>query len=281
MLVEMGNAYKQDWYLHLPWVLLSRRVALQPDIGTSSSKLVLGMNPVVPGQLVGAPSPPMPPNQLRGLVKHLEMAADQEAMPMSNHSKSKKNFMPATTETATHVYIKKETPKGLIQSYTGPYPIVSRPSHSTILVKMGTFKSGMENHQLHHWSNAKPANMRDDVIEAEMTRRGRPLKDTSGPQDGQQATEDSVGVKEAVTPPPSEPVSAESKLSPKVNKLSEPTRRSERIRNKNHATSIQTLCIASRGPPPGLEDSVPNFQKPQAWTATVREIQELNKAIAA
>ena len=109
MLVEMGNAYKQDWYLHLPWVLLSRRVALQPDIGTSSSKLVLGMNPVVPGQLVGAPSPPMPPNQLRGLVKHLEMAADQEAMPMSNHSKSKKNFMPATTETATHVYIKKET----------------------------------------------------------------------------------------------------------------------------------------------------------------------------
>ena len=37
----MGNSHKQDWYLHLPWVLLSRRVALQPDIGTSSSKLVL------------------------------------------------------------------------------------------------------------------------------------------------------------------------------------------------------------------------------------------------
>ena len=50
MLVEMGEAYKQDWYLHLPWVLLSRRVALQPDIGTSSSKILFGVDPVVPGQ---------------------------------------------------------------------------------------------------------------------------------------------------------------------------------------------------------------------------------------
>ena len=177
----MGQAYKQDWFLHLPWVLLSRRVALQPDIGTSSSKLVLGTNPVVPGQLVGAPSAPMPPEQLKGLLKHLEMAADQPAMPMSNHSKDKKPFMPTTTDNATHVYIKREQPKGLIQSYTGPYPIVDRPSHSTINVKMGTFKSGVPNIQLHHWSNAKPAQMREDTIEAEMTRRGRPQKSPSQP----------------------------------------------------------------------------------------------------
>ena len=76
MLVEMGQEYKQDWYLHLPWVLLSRRVALQPDLGTSSSKLVLGVDPVVPGQLVGAPAPPMSLEHLKGLASHLEAAAD-------------------------------------------------------------------------------------------------------------------------------------------------------------------------------------------------------------
>ena len=59
MLVDMAQEYKQDWYVHLPWVLLSRRVALIPKIGASSAKLRLGLNPTVPGQLVGAPTPPM------------------------------------------------------------------------------------------------------------------------------------------------------------------------------------------------------------------------------
>ena len=31
MLVDMAQDYKQDWYVHLPWVLLSRRVALIPN----------------------------------------------------------------------------------------------------------------------------------------------------------------------------------------------------------------------------------------------------------
>ena len=124
MLVEMGEAYKQDWYLHLPWVLLSRRVALLPDVGTSSSKLVLGVNPVVPGQLVGDPQPPMSASDLRGLVDHLERAADEPAIGMSSHSKEKQEHMPTTTDTATHVYIKQDNPKGLLQSYTGPHKIV-------------------------------------------------------------------------------------------------------------------------------------------------------------
>ena len=102
---------------------------------------------------------PMSSDDLRGLVKHLEANADQPAMGTSNHSKNKTPFMPTTTESATHVYLKDDNPKGLLQSYRGPYRIVGRPSQSTIKVKMGTFKSGHENIQLHHWSNAKPAEM--------------------------------------------------------------------------------------------------------------------------
>ena len=59
MLVDMAQEYKQDWYVHLPWVLLSQRVALIPKICASSAKLRLGLNPIVPGQLVGAPTSPM------------------------------------------------------------------------------------------------------------------------------------------------------------------------------------------------------------------------------
>ena len=182
MLVEMGQEYKQDWYLHLPWVLLSRRVALQPDLGTSSSKLVLGVDPVVPGQLVGAPAPPMSLEHLKGLASHLEAAADFKPKQMSNHNtKPKKEYMPTTTDTATHVYLKKDNPKGLMQTYTGPHKIVDRPSYSTIKVKVGTFKSGVDNVQLHHWSNLKPARLREDAKEGEMPARGRPPKNPDPP----------------------------------------------------------------------------------------------------
>ena len=68
--------HKQDWYVHLPWVLLSIRVVLQPDIGTSSAKMVLGVDPVVPsGGICNSGIPPSP-EEMKGLVKHLEASAD-------------------------------------------------------------------------------------------------------------------------------------------------------------------------------------------------------------
>ena len=248
MLVEMGQEFKQDWFLHLPWVLLSRRVALQPDIGTSSSKLVLGMDPLVPGPLVGAPSPPMSLENLKGLASHLESAADFTPKEMSNHhTKPKKEYMPPTTETATHVYLKRDNPKGLMASYTGPHPIVERPSHSTIKVKVGTFKSGIENIQLHHWANAKPANVRADQPEAQMPVRGRPRKSPATVQS------------EVQTPTDSEAANLR-----KNAKSKQPTRQSERIRARNHQTSI-TECRQLSRPPPGFEHVIPNAGNSNAF----------------
>ena len=94
--------------------------------------------------------------------------------------------MPITTETATRVYVKKENPTGLLQAYTGPDKIVERPGHSTLKVRMGTFKSGVENLYVNHWQNCKPAKLREGAKEAEMPTRGgpkktAPLKDSSEP----------------------------------------------------------------------------------------------------
>ena len=89
--------------------------------------------------------------------------------------------------------LKKENPKGLLQSYTGPHPIVDRPSQSTVKVKVGTFKSGVDNVQLHHWSNLKPARLRVDAQEGQMPKRGRPAKQSPNPTvqaDGQNDTEE-------------------------------------------------------------------------------------------
>ena len=84
--------------------------------------------------------------------------------------------MPITTETATCVYVKKENPTGLLQAYTGPDKIVERPGHSTLKVRMGTFKSGVENLYVNHWQNCKPAKLREGAKEAEMPTRGGPKK---------------------------------------------------------------------------------------------------------
>ena len=281
MLLEMGDTYKQDWFLHLPWVLLSRRVALMPDVGTSSSKLVLGLDPVVPGQLVGDPNPLPSAKDLRGLVSHLEANADVPGVPTSNHNKPNKTYMPTTTETATHVYIKKENPTGLLQTYTGPHKIVDRPSDSTIKVKVGTFKSGVENIQLHHWQNAKPAMLREDFTEAQMVPRGRPSKKTSSPSEGQKPTEASPQPSPPAEDIPSTGLASSGRVlvnnKQKVNK--QPTRRSERLLNKNHETSSIECRQPASSVPPGRENSNAPNRSSLFWSPNAAELAELNKSI--
>ena len=45
-LVQMGNTHRDQWMTQLPFTLLGRRVALQPDLGASPADYVLGTAPV-------------------------------------------------------------------------------------------------------------------------------------------------------------------------------------------------------------------------------------------
>ena len=151
-----------------------------------------------------------------------------------------------------------------MQSYVGPYKIVDRPGHSTIRVKVGTFKNGAENVQLHHWANAKPASLRADFEEATMPTRGRPPK-KSKPDSPQPVSE----VPKLDTPTQSDVQNATGsgaaknqttrKTRSEVNNAP-PVRRSERIQKQSHATSSTEL------------QHLP-------WSANAREIQTLNQAI--
>ena len=154
---------------------------------------------------------------------------------------------------------------------------------------MGTFKSGVANIQLHHWSNAKPAQTRADQADAEMPVRGRPKKlapgtdsadtspldtpvppvepSTSVNHDGQSSTDRSGPPKSKTTP------------NSKINKL--PERRSARIAARDHATSIGAIQVLSSGPPKGRPFSAGNSNvvTAKAWSASKTELDALNSQI--
>ena len=142
----------------LPWVLLGRRVAFQPHLDSSSAQMVLGMSPRIPGQLVGHPGPPLNSSQLRALLDRLYVMADRPPVPTT--TKTVVNDIDNTL-TATHVYVKVDQPPSLAPKFEGPYEIVSRPSRSTIEVKVGMFKSGEPRLLKFHWSACKIAHLRD------------------------------------------------------------------------------------------------------------------------
>ena len=77
------------------------------------------------------------------------------------------------TNSATHVYIKQDNPLNLCPKYEGPYKIIARPSRSTVLVKLGIFKSGEPRLQKYHWDSLKVANLRDGAQIASRPALGR------------------------------------------------------------------------------------------------------------
>ena len=177
---------------------------------------------------------------------------------------------------------------------------------------MGTFKSGVENVQLHHWSNAKPAKLRADFEEAQMPTRGRkPRKPETAqsfePEGAEQLVQtpdpQTVQSDKSESDPPvtsvrqdgqsSTEASGANKPNRKINKAilagnpPQPTRRSERIKNKSHATSINecqlttSMITSISGPPQGAPFSnAGNSNATKPWSASKHEIEELNRSIS-
>ena len=125
-LVEMGDIHKEKWMQQLPLTLLGRRVALHEDMGASPAQMTLGGTPVIPGVLVPDSEKQKQIND-HELLKTLHMSTDVPAVPMSAHREATPTYVPPEFQTATHVYVKVETPPNLGQKYVGPHIIVDRP----------------------------------------------------------------------------------------------------------------------------------------------------------
>ena len=67
----------------LPWVLLGKRIQVQPDLDTSAASLVYGKSLAIPGQLLGDPGPPLNTVQTKALLEELYKMSAKPALPTS------------------------------------------------------------------------------------------------------------------------------------------------------------------------------------------------------
>ena len=106
-LVDMGNTHQDKWMRALPWVLLGKRIQVQPDLDTSAASLVYGKSLAIPGQLLGDPGPPLNTVQTKALLEELYKMSAKPALPTSTVVDP---IDISYTNSATHVYVKVEEP---------------------------------------------------------------------------------------------------------------------------------------------------------------------------
>ena len=166
----MGDKHGNQWMRALPWVLLGKRVQVQPDLDVSSAELVYGKTLDLPGHFLSHPGAPLTNVQTKMLVEQLYKMSARPAMQTS----SAVNPLDISyTEKATHVYVKRENPLGLTPLFEGPYKIVSRPSRTTVEVRVGSYVNGQPRLQVYNWSLCKIAHLRSEDEVAERPNLGR------------------------------------------------------------------------------------------------------------
>ena len=111
---------------------------------------------------------------MENILKKLRLKNNRVGIPPSLNKPNPK--VPTMPDTVTHVYTRQYDTKGLSQKYVGPFPVISRPSRSTIEIEVGLNKDGSKRVELRHISDIKIAYLRDDATIATRPKRGRPPK---------------------------------------------------------------------------------------------------------
>ena len=117
-IVDMGEQYQNRWLDYLPFILLGKNVALQPDIGASPSELCFGTNLRVPGQILRNPGEVEGP-ELQDILRKVRLNNAKESPQPSNHSQPETplNDIP---DGVTHVYTRQHKNIGLQTPFEGP-----------------------------------------------------------------------------------------------------------------------------------------------------------------
>ena len=286
-IVDMGEKHQDKWLDILPFVLLGRRVAVQPDLQASASEYALGMNVKIPGQILVEPGQYETEESLQTLLENVRNKTNNPTRQTSRHNKSETE-LPDLPEGLTHVFTRQHQTTGLQTPYMGPFRVHSRPSRSTFKIEVGTYKDGTKRFEIRHANDLKFAHPKSLASPVERPKLGRPAATTSL-TDGQVQTE----AKRPVRPDPTPP---RSKQTGSVN---------GNLQQNNHATSTeesrQQASFPAQGgkfkpvisTPPDAEPlrpvratRNPNPQYVDAisvaptWTASKRELEEINNSIS-
>ena len=276
-IVDMGEAHQDKWMDFLPFVLLGRRVAYQPDLGASPSELTFGQTVKIPGQILRDPGEPLNEDQVQQLLKNIKISTTGKARQTSRHNPPEKP-LPDIPDNVTHVYTRQHHTKGLQAPYEGPFKIESRVSRSTVRLEVGVYQDGTKRYEIRHMNDLKLAHPDSLAAEAKRPKLGRP----SIQADDQVATEvpepTSAGYSNQFPDPPIH----------STGRVDE----NKQVRQPEIITpegaKIQTEENAITGPPPNhpfpsrpsRSTRNPNPKYVDAiWSASPEELGEINRAI--
>ena len=172
-LVEMGEKHHNKWIDHLPFVLLGRRVALQPDIGASASEMTFGMNVRIPGQLLQDPGSLPDGPELQDILNKVRQSTNNEAIQPSRHNKPEIPLKEIPLD-VTHVYTRQHQTTGLQTPYEGSFRIEERVSRSVVKIEVGHYKDGRKRYELRHLNDVKLAHPKSMAAPAARPALGRP-----------------------------------------------------------------------------------------------------------
>ena len=109
----------------------------------------------------------------------MQVKNNRVAIPTTYNTKNPP--VPELPQNISHVYTRQHDVKGLGARYAGPFPVISKPSRTTIEIKVGTNKDGSDRREIRHLSDIKIAYLREDAAVAERPKRGRPPKSKAVP----------------------------------------------------------------------------------------------------
>ena len=207
------------------------------------------------------------------------MSLPTSSKPLAKHQNPPENV--------THVYTRQFDTRGLDSKYQGPFKVISRPSPTTVEIKVGQNKDNSNRTEIRHWSQCKEAHLRDDATEALRPKRGRPRK-----------------------PPPSDDVVSPTSTSSQTpttstdtsvdqNKQSDPPNSNYNLRTRgkiNYASAIDVTTIDFSKPPPAGNSKIlathaepisvtgpppyGGFLQNEAWSASQHDLNIINASIS-
>ena len=118
-LIDMGEKHQDKWLDFLPFVLLGRRVAFQPDMGASASEMTFGKNVTVPGEVLHDPDTIEGEEAYKTLLNLVKTNTDRPVSQPSRHAKPEVPLH-GIADDVTHVYTRQHQTTGLQSHFEGP-----------------------------------------------------------------------------------------------------------------------------------------------------------------
>ena len=196
----------------------------------------------------------------------MQKSNNREPIPTT---KPQQTVVPEPPPDITHVYARQHKAQGLEAPYNGPFPVVSRPSRSTVQIQVGLSAKGEPRYETRSWRDLKVASKDPEAKDAERPRKGRPKKKSSSKPDSKEGVNTTLPVNNA--PNSNEEPSINS---PPIGDSS--VEHNREVRSTRNPNPKYIEGVVSTGPPL-LTPFAPIMQK--AWSASPMDLDILNRQI--